>query len=305
MRSATADTLTLITTRLFDYAGMFPPAGRSFEDALRESASFPTTLKRPWMLGSDIVLDVEHAEKLLTLNLRSFGITRNLSLCLLATDTPQRCLDIATKLLSKRREDGLSVTISSLEAKASMEGLPTIIEHLLPFTQRHSALLALEPDLSTPSWRSALDTTIAAIQGRGIALKCRCTGPTGIGPERLARAIVCACDNKLGLKVTGGLHHPIVEPARYNNRFGFLNLATAVALRRARGEQLSEATITSLLVNQEYTALTVGETLGYSDVSASYEEVSQAVKSASFAIGSCSLHEPDADISRLAQSPSN
>jgi len=43
--------------RLFDYADMFPPAQRSFEDALKESASLATTLVRPWLVASDIVLD--------------------------------------------------------------------------------------------------------------------------------------------------------------------------------------------------------------------------------------------------------
>jgi hypothetical protein len=301
MNAPAADSLTLLLTRLFDYAGMFPPAGRSFEEALRESASFPTSLRRPWMLGSDLVLDAEHTAKLLNTDLRSFGFSRNISICFLATDTPQQCLETATKLISRKRKDGLVVTISSVEAKVSMEGLPTVIDLFLPFTQKCSTLLAVEPDLSTTHWTTNLKSTVEAIQGRAIALKCRCTGPTGIGPDRLAVAVAAACDHRLPMKVTGGLHHPIVESARYDNRMGFLNLAAAVALRRARGSELTQEKIIALLTNSDFDSITCGTTLGYDHVLATYDEVVRATSSAVFAIGSCSLHEPDADITRLTQ----
>ena len=71
MKENSRDTLELLLSRLFDYAGMFPPAGRSFHEALKESASLPTSLTRPGMLSSDLVLDIEHARKLITTDLRA------------------------------------------------------------------------------------------------------------------------------------------------------------------------------------------------------------------------------------------
>ena len=48
--------LDLLTARLFDYAGTFPPASLQFKDALSESAR-ASLLARPGILGTDIVVD--------------------------------------------------------------------------------------------------------------------------------------------------------------------------------------------------------------------------------------------------------
>jgi hypothetical protein len=299
MKENSRDTRELLLSRLFDYAGMFPPAGRSFIEAITESASLPTSLKRPGLLASDIVLDIENASRLLSTDLRACGFSRNLSMCLLASETLARCVECATRIITSERKDGLRISISSVEAKVAPEEISPLIETLLPFTQRNSMILALEPDLSTPVWETNLEATIAAIKGTGIALKCRCSGPTGIGPERLSAAIIQACDNKSPFKVTGGLHHPLVERERYGNTIGFLNLAAGVLLRRAKGEHLPHDTLSTLLTNSSLQAITTGEVLAYDGISISYDQAAHAKSEAPFSIGSCSLHEPDADIERL------
>src|SRR5690242_12892945 len=48
--------LDLLTARLFDYAGMFPPASLGFAEALAEAARAPR-LARPSMLATDMVVD--------------------------------------------------------------------------------------------------------------------------------------------------------------------------------------------------------------------------------------------------------
>ena len=299
MKENSRDTLELLLSRLFDYAGMFPPAGRSFHEALKESASLPTSLTRPGMLSSDLVLDIEHARKLITTDLRAHGFLRDISMCLLASETPQRTIEVATEILTTKPKDGLRVSISFLEAKVAIEGISPLIEIFLPFTQKNSMLLALEPDLSTPDWEATLKSTLSAIKGTGIALKCRCSGPTGIGPERLSAAIIETCDDNTPFKVTGGLHHPIVERERYDNKIGFLNLAAGVLLRRAEGAHLSHTRLVALLTNSSLRAITTGEILAYDGISISYDQAAHAKSAAPFSIGSCSLHEPDADIERL------
>jgi hypothetical protein len=295
------NTLDVLLKGIFDYAGMYPPASRSFEEALKESATFPTSLSRPWMVGSDLVIDAEHATRLHDADLRKFGFSRNIGISYLASDTPPRCLQGATRLISGKRKDGLSVSISSMEAKVSMEGLTTLIDTLLPFCRDNSILLAFEPDLSSTAWEETLGKTIEAIRGKGIALKCRCTGPTGISADRLATAIISACDSRSPFKVTAGLHHPIVEPERYDNKVGFLNLATAVMIRRVKGEAISKGSIASLLTNQNYFAIKTDGELSYQGAGISVEELHGAKNSAHFSIGSCSLHEPDADLTRLSR----
>lgn len=294
-----ANTIAVLLEGIFDYAGMYPPASRSFDEALKESANFPTSLTRPWLLGSDLVIDAEHAARLLDADLRKFGFSRNITISYLASDTPQRCVEGASRLITTKRRDGFSVSISSLEAKVSIQGLPALLDAFLPFCRDKAILLALEPDLSGRDWEENLGATIQAIRGKGVALKCRCSGPTGINAERLAAATVAACDSQSPFKVTAGLHHPIVEPERYDNTIGFLNLATAVMIRRVKGEHMTKESIAQLLGNQSFSAVQTGAELSYQGTAISIEELTVAKKSAHFSIGSCSLHEPDADLTRL------
>lgn len=285
---------------LFDYAGMFPPASRSFLDALRESAALPKTLQRPWILAADLVLDTAHTRRLAGEDLRALGFQRDISVCVLATEAPEEVSKVAQALrLSGSAEIGFRV--ASLEAQSPPADLNTLLTALSPAAGALSALIAIEPDLSTPSWRHTLEHTVAALRGRSptIALKCRATGPTGIGPERLAAAIAAACDNRLGFKVTGGLHHPIVEPNVHEYPMGFLNVAAAVMLRRALGDAASEDALCRLLKNTSRSAITCLEGVHYDDLHISHAQLVEAKERAHFSIGSCSLHEPDADLLRL------
>lgn len=291
------DSLRVLLTNIFDYAGMFPPASRSFEAALLESSSFPTTLSRPWMVSSDIVLDTEHAHKLLGVNLGMYSARTPFRVCLLATEDPDRVLYEATSLLRKEPK----IEITSLEVKTSPELVEETLEQYVSFTSSHGIPLCLEPNLSHKEWREALHTTIDKLRISPIrpALKCRLTGPTGISSDRFAAAITAANEHGIPLKVTGGLHHPIVEPDRYPFPMGFLNVSVAVMLHRHLRGQISAAAIEKILTNQEPKAFTFGEVLGYRDLSISLSDLRAAKTKSHFTIGSCSIHEPDGDLSRL------
>lgn len=291
------DSLRVLLTNLFDYAGMFPPASRSFEAALQESSSFPTTLARPWMVSSDIVLDTEHAHKLLGVNLGMYAARTPFRVCLLATEDPDRVMHEAMGLL--RREPKIEIT--SLEVKTSPELLDETLEQYGAFASSHDITLCLEPNLSHEEWREALRTTVDALRISPIrpTLKCRLTGPTGIASDRFAAAITAANEHGIPLKVTGGLHHPIVEPDRYPFPMGFLNVSVAVMLHRHLGDQLSAAALEKILTNQDPRAFTFGEYLGFRDFKISVSELRAVKERGHFAIGSCSIHEPDRDLSRL------
>lgn len=297
MRNEPTHTLRILLDKLFDYAGMFPPASRSFEAALKESSSFSTTLKRPWMVASDIVLDTEHAHKLLGVNLGVYPFEYPLKVCLLATEDPTSVISTAIELRRKEPQ----VEISSLEAKVSPEAMPEALEHYLPFTSTTGTPIALEPNLSGDDWEDTLKRSIGALKASSLrpALKCRLTGPTGISPERFAAAILAVSDAGVPLKVTGGLHHPIVERERYGFPMGFLNVASAVMFRRALGTRLSHTSLVELLTSDDAHAFTFSDVLQYKKISISAAELRHCKGIAHFTIGSCSLHEPDHDLSRL------
>jgi hypothetical protein len=291
------DSLRVLLTNLLDYAGMFPPASRSFEAALQESSSFTTTLSRPWMVSSDIVLDTEHAHKLLGVNLGMYAARTPFRVCLLATEDPDRVMHEATSLLRKEPK----IEITSLEVKTSPELLDETLEQYGAFASSHGIPLCLEPNLSQEEWRKALHITVDTLRKSPIrpALKCRLTGPAGISSDRFAAAIIAANDHGVPLKVTGGLHHPIVEPDRYPFPMGFLNVSAAVMLHRHLGDKLSGATLDKILTNQDPRAFTFGERLGFRELRISLSELRAVKERGHFTIGSCSLHEPDGDLSRL------
>lgn len=297
MTSSAENTFRTLLTSLFDYAGMFPPASLSFEQALLESSSFTTALTRPWMVASDIVLDAQYARKLLGVNLGIYSLSHPLSVCLLATEEPESVIATASQLSHKEPH----VTVTSLEIKAAPHDFADMISFYADFAAQHSIQLALEPDLSGDDWETVLKAAIRNLSNASAtaALKCRLTGPTGISAERFAAAIVATSDSGLPLKVTGGLHHPIVEPARYPFAMGFLNVTAGVMLRRALGDRVSHARLVEILTNEADDAFTFGPSLRFKDLQISHSDLKRAKKAPHFTIGSCSLREPDEDLSRL------
>jgi hypothetical protein len=239
------------------------------------------------------VLDIAHIRKLTHEALTSARFTRQVSVCALATDGFAETTAALTAITS--------CSVTSIEAKVTQADLPQTIENYGPLATTLGALLVVEPDLSTETWRELLEGTVAFLRAQSfnVALKCRCNGPTGIGPDRLAAAIAAASDAGLPFKVTGGLHHPIVEPSVYSFPMGFLNVAAAVTIRRARHEEASEALVTRLLTNESMEPFSSPAELSFGGLSLSCNEVREARAAAHISIGSCSLHEPDKDLSRL------
>lgn len=284
--------------KLFDYAGMFPPAQRDFDSALRESAQLSSSLTRPWLTASDLVLDTPHTRKLVETPLAEIGFQDSLSVCVLANEEEKQ----VEATLASLSNASLPITISSIEVKIPDDSAGSAINSWGNIAHHHDALLALEPDLSKENWEAQLQSCIAAISNASekTALKCRLTGPTGIDAKKLARAICEASDAGIHFKVTGGLHHPIVDATRHNYPMGFVNVASAVMLRRGLGPLVSETALTRLLTNSSWNSLCFENGLRFENHSASFERVIEAKRQSHFSIGSCSLHEPDRDLLTLS-----
>lgn len=289
-------TFDCLIARIFDYAGMFPPAQRDFEAALRESASLASSLRRPWLRASDLVLDTAHTRRITEVALEHFGFHSPLSICVLATESFEQ----VSSALQALSTIPLPITVSSLEVKTLSEPPHNIISSWEPLASSCGALLAIEPDLSQENWQSTLDTCLEAISKASarVALKCRLTGPTGIGAEKLAAAICKASDLGAHLKVTGGLHHPVVDPSSHPYPMGFVNVTAAVMLRRALGAAISEFSIATLLTNSSWDSFSWVDEMRFENHSISLAQLTAAKESAHFSIGSCSLHEPDDDIAQ-------
>jgi hypothetical protein len=197
-----------------------------------------------------------------------------------------------------------SYSVSSIEIRVAANRIAAVIATYREFAELHGCILAIEPDLSIPSWREELAECVQTIEQQrmiysSIALKVRCSGPTGLAAHKLATVIAATCDQPLHLKVTAGLHHPIVEHSTYGNTFGFLNLAVAVMLRRTLGAILPISTLERLITNDSAQQLQLTDAIGFESFTISRDQLIAAKDAARLSIGSCSLTEPDADLTRL------
>lgn len=323
--STNPSSLELILSDLFDYAGMYPPALKTLEDALLTSGAFAKTLLRPYLVGADLVMELSHLPKVYPTLLASMGFSKGAkaSFCLLGSTLQDPKSPISDERLAelvaletfnsshRRREP--SCKIVSYEIKLAKEiqtdahFLKLALRNIKSYFQEEPIRIWVEPDLSVAEWQNVLNTTMDVLKdlaktsrGSPMGLKVRCSGPSGIAADKLAEAIQAVSRNELDLKATAGLHHPIIEKSRFDNSLGFLNLAVALFLARASElKHFGLSDIQECLLNQDPQSFTFGETFGWKDFKINLEELSRLKSRFSFSIGSCSIHEPDEDLNRL------
>ncbi|HVE12131.1 MAG TPA: hypothetical protein VNI01_01940, partial [Elusimicrobiota bacterium] len=140
---------------LFDYAGTFAPASLPLDEALRESASFKTTLRRPGMVAADIVLP---ARELASLGER----VRGLRACALGSWDSLR-VDASAAAAGAASLLSLEVRLPASgrprEAAAARDRLPS------------GARLFLEPDFSA---LESIETLADSLRAGDLGLKVRC-----------------------------------------------------------------------------------------------------------------------------------
>ncbi len=299
--------LDRIVERLFDYAGTFPPASKSFDDALETSSEFERSLARPWLVAADFVLPIGDLERLPLdrLDDLGFGSFRCAVLGAPFEGSTDRVREEWSRLDTFNAESPNRQAISYEVRIADGADLRPLIVLLNEADSR--LFCALEPDLSTAEWEKNLANVTAALtEVRGhAALKVRGGGPTAIDHRKLAAAIVAVAEWQIDLKATAGMHHPILEE-RYRNDLGFLNTVTALLLRRRPGSTFSVEEVERCLTTSDPSLYTVGaELFSWDGWDLSASEIAAQKERYRFTIGSCSLHEPDADLVRLFGAPTD
>ncbi|NQZ68629.1 MAG: hypothetical protein HRT89_11240, partial [Lentisphaeria bacterium] len=236
--------LEIILDKVFDYAGMFPPAEKTFVDALSTAAKFSTTLQRPGMPNADAVLKIEDFEKLKDQSLRDYGFNKPVNISILGPLlTDEGISDEIAELLDY---DRTLINVVSYEMKLN-DINETTIRHTLEQFINKLFIVCLEIDLSQDDWQSKVQHLCTLIESLSkntdlpkIALKVRGTGPTAIDNKKLAFIIDLVARKKILIKATAGFHHPILEPGRYNNNLGFLNFLVCLYLRYSDDEMMIE-----------------------------------------------------------------
>lgn len=300
-----SDSLEELLKGLFDYAGMFPPAGLSFDDALKCSAAFPVVLHRHGLLGSDLVLDAAKLPELTPAALSRAGFQRSpLRLCLLGAPlTPDNPVIPATCGVA-------AVQIVSYEVKLPwpFPGFPDTAARALSAARGaldKDVRLFVEPELNPLEWERNNEAVFSLLDNlnrknpRPIGLKIRGSGPRAITNAVLSALLPDINRRNLPFKATGGLHHPF-RNTRKSHDLGFLNLTAALRLQSALGiVALPRHRLLECLETEDSAAYDFSDGLRWKEFSIAPEELRSAISRVPFTIGSCSLSEPDEDLRRL------
>lgn len=295
--------LDLLTARLFDYAGTFPPASLPFKQALASSAR-AGLLARPSILGADMVVDSPDL-KLMTaraVEQAGFGDTQcSLALVGVPVDALKRTVPRVAKFNDKNA--GLA-RIDSLEVHGNKLRSDVLQEHQRALGQ---VRLFVEPTMGDRAWPNS-GAGLLQMLGRlrraatPVGLKVRGSGPNAISNASLAYLIPEVVANGIPFKATAGLHHPILE-MEHGNAIGFLNLAAAIRLRQVLGESFGSDAILACLQESRPDAYSFEGELAWRGRAARLDEVARAMDELHVSIGTCSLAEPDDDMVRLFGEP--
>lgn len=290
--------LDLLTEGLFDYAGMFPPAQLDLHAALRESAR-SVDLLRPGILGNALVVPYAQLHSVTDAAVREAGFgDRTCTLCVVGVPAEQ-AQEAAGEVHAFNRARG-AARVQTLEVHG--ETLPAAAllaaAEALPGVQVY-----VEPKWPPKLWPKQREDllsflTQAKASGRPIGLKVRGAGDQAVTKQLLATLIQDVAHLRIPFKVTQGLHHPILEP-RHKNRLGFLNAAAALRLRQVHGVAFGRAAIREMLRENRADAYDFSDGIAWRSYRLDAGQLRAVKAGIPFAVGSCSLQEPDADLARL------
>lgn len=306
---------------IFDYAGMFPPASLSFDQALAMAAGHPRDLKHRQIIAADLVVSVDHLPRLTPSVIAAAGFDqpRPFRVCVLGSSLTEPLAGIRTlrqeiELLAQhsppdRHSHPQPISYEFKIAPPMLRNMHEV-EELGLFMQSaltgRTLCIFLEPDLSTADWVDSLERvagTVAMLDDSDSALqfglKVRCSGPQAVTAQKLCSILKTVAAGRLHFKATAGLHHPIIEKGRYGNDLGFLNLAIALYLKRQLGGDLPAHELLEILLCSDIRRFDFDTAVSYGPHRVDSKDICNLKKAFHFSIGSCSLLEPDQDLLRL------
>ena len=293
-------TLYTLLTGAIDYAGLFPPAALSMQEAVARYADYRGTAEA-WALGR-FVVPLKRVDELVAAQREVGAAGQGWRLSVLLGEDPAR---EATRIRSFNATHARSTLIDSAEVKLSgsastvRSGIAALVEQLPP-----SVRLFVEFPIGDD-----IGLFVAAIAAANACAKIRAGGTTAESfpdPRTVARFLTCCAEHDARFKATAGLHHPLrgsfpltYEPgAPRGMMFGFLNIMVAAAAARAGA---SHDTILELLQTEKGSEFRFGdEELRWRKLTLTRQELLESHATFALSFGSCSFEEPVYDMRRLA-----
>jgi len=274
--------------RLVDYAGLFPPATLSMEEAVRRYASHLNS-RDAWMLGRFVVPVERLADfaNAATPYAGSAGDAWHLSALIGA-----HAADAGPKIRAFNAGHRGRFVVDVVECRAVASGSVAASIGPLPGELRIFVELPLLDDPRD---------MLTEIRDSGAWAKMRTGGVTADAipsAREVGRFISRAAELLVPFKATAGLHHPICgdHPLTYDDgapharMFGFLNIFAAAVFAQNRAH---ERVIVELVDESDASAFRFGEEeLSWRGRSVTAKQIASARSSLGMSFGSCSFQEP-------------
>ena len=303
---------------LIDYAGLFPPARLSLDEAVPNYAAYQQS-EDAWMLSrficpagrlrelSGYAERFEPDTPLAVSVLGSGGSDADAFLRALAADLEAvqafenaHGARVQADLMEVRLPDAVVETGSDAVASLLMQVGQLVADAGVAFERVH-----FEAGF-VGDWRRTVGGAVDALtrhsvkNGLAVGYKVRCGGVTADAfptPEQVAFVIARCRDARLPFKATAGLHHPV---RRFDHGIGammhgFLNVFGAGVLAHAL--DLTEPAIRQVLRNEAIKAFALDEAgFAFQDLRITPEQVAEARAALATSYGSCSFDEPRDDL---------
>jgi hypothetical protein len=301
-----AASLGALLTHSIDYAGMFPPCSLALEPALQNQAQYVHD-PDAWMLNT-FVLPVEKFDAAVE-NLSLFDREHPLRISALGMRAANRdeflaALEIATeKIRSFSAEHVDLVSIGQLEMP-----LPQDVDLGL-LAKMRSILKSLELQVFWETPINSAEEAIALVAEHNsqtgaaeFGYKLRTGGVTADAfptSQEIARALVAAARQRVPIKFTAGLHHPIRQfrDEVKTKMHGFLNVLGAAVL--AAEYQWDEQQTSEMLEDENGDSFSFhGDFFAWREWKITTDQIKTRRKLVT-SFGSCSFDEPREDLRAL------
>ena len=301
-----AASLGALLTHSIDYAGMFPPCSLALEPALQNQAQY---VRDPdaWMINT-FVLPVEKFDAAVG-SISLFDRKRPLLISALGAKTANTDEFFDTLKITTEKIRSFSAEHVDLVSARQLEMLLPQDVDLVLLAKMGSILKSLELQAFWETPVDSAEETIALLAEHNSATgaaqfgyKLRTGGVTADAfpaSQQIARALVAAAKQRIPIKFTAGLHHPIRQfrDEVKTKMHGFLNVLGAAIL--AAEHEWDEQQTSKMLEDEN------GASFSFSDAFFAWREwkiATDQVKTRRKLVtsfGSCSFDEPREDLRAL------
>jgi hypothetical protein len=269
---------------MVDYAGLFPPAACSLDDAVRHYAQYRGSAER-WMLGRFVVPAAQLAR-----------LKEAAALLVDETDAWPLAVtigaDVSADLTAVEQFHVPGLAIDAIECKvASMLELEV-------FEGRALAIPNSFFELAVDDAAAEMVDRIGSSSGMGKVRTGGLTAEAFPAAPDVIRLVAAFLGAGVAFKATAGLHHPITGdyPISYaadaprQRMFGFVNLLVAVTALLERGDP---ARATAILEERDRRAIVMApDGITWKDDHYDLEVLERAHREGFTCFGSCSFREP-------------